>query len=151
MKQKLFILFAMTIALISCNKKEEVENTQQEQTQEQIGSYVGVGVVDGDYRMENLKIDFLKSDSIEGAYQLNLYQAQFAANMPVKLDIIIDGLKYENNTLTGNNIVPYAIMQGVRMPYQRYIVTNLKFTTADNQLKGSLNFGLYEVTYEGKK
>jgi hypothetical protein len=75
----------------------------------------------------------------------------FSAKMPVKIDMEIPNVEYQNEdgkiTLSGNNIVPFAM--GGEFP--KYTVTNLSGTVNNGTLSVSMNCGESPTTFVGSK
>jgi hypothetical protein len=100
------------------------------------------------YTQEEVKIDY---EIIDGKLNFVMYKVKFAENMPLKLDMVVEGVDclgaIGNYVLTGNGIVPYA-MGG---KFEKYTITELVGAITNNTMNLSFMCGEYPVTYEGRK
>jgi hypothetical protein len=81
-----------------------------------------------------------------------MYKVKFASGMPIKLDMVVEGVDYESYntdcyTISGDGIVPYA-MGG---PFEKFTITNLIGAITNKTFSMSFMCGEYPVTYEGTK
>ena len=81
-----------------------------------------------------------------------MYKVKFANGMPIKLDMVVEGVYYTEATdgtltLSGDGIVPYA-MGG---PFEKYTITNLKGEITDTVMSLDFMCGEYPVTYDGAR
>ena len=114
--------------------------------------YVGTLTVDQNdgttYTQEDVNIDY---EIIDGKLNFVMYKVKFAENMPLKLDMVVEGIDclgaIGNYVLTGNGIVPYA-MGG---KFEKYTITELVGTITNSTMNLSFMCGEYPVTYEGRK
>lgn len=100
------------------------------------------------YTQEDVEVDYeIKGDKLNFV----MYKVKFANGMPIKLDMVVEGVNYtEVNgtyTITGDDIVPYA-MGG---PFEKYTITNLTGIITDTEFTLDFMCGEYPVTYEGAK
>ena len=100
------------------------------------------------YTQEDVEVDYeIKGDKLNFV----MYKVKFANGMPIKLDMVVEGVNYtEVNgtyTITGDGIVPYA-MGG---PFDKYTITNLTGIITDTEFTLDFMCGEYPVTYEGVK
>lgn len=100
------------------------------------------------YTQEGVEVDYeIKGDKLNFV----MYKVKFANGMPIKLDMVVEGINYtEVNgtyTITGDGIVPYA-MGG---PFEKYTITNLTGVITDTEFTLDFMCGEYPVTYEGAK
>lgn len=114
--------------------------------------YVGTLTVDQNdgtfYTQEDVKIDY---EIIDGKLNFVMYKVKFAPGMPLKLDMVVEGVDcigaLGTYTLAGNGIVPYA-MGG---PFEKFTITELVGLITNHTMSLSFNCGEYPVTYEGTK
>ena len=100
------------------------------------------------YMQSDVKVDYeIKGDRLNFV----MYKVKFANGMPMKLDMVVEGVTYENNddtyTLSGDGIVPYA-MGG---PFEKFTITKLEGKVTDTSMSLSFMCGEYPVTYTGYK
>ena len=141
------IFFAMLFA--SCENGEN--NTLPPKPVEK-ECYVGTLTVDQNdgtfYTQEDVKIDY---EIIDGKLNFVMYKVKFAQAMPLKLDMVVEGVDcmgaVGNYVLAGNGIIPYA-MGG---PFEKFIITNLVGLITHDTMTLSFKCGEYPVTFEGKK
>lgn len=100
------------------------------------------------YTQEDVEVDYeIKGDILNFV----MYKVKFANGMPIKLDMVVEGVNYtEVNgtyTITGDGIVPYA-MGG---PFEKYTITNLTGIITDTEFTLDFMCGEYPVTYDGAK
>ena len=100
------------------------------------------------YTQEDVEVDYeIKGDKLNFV----MYKVKFANGMPIKLDMVVEGVNYTevNGTyiITGDGIVPYA-MGG---PFEKYTITNLTGVITDTEFTLDFMCGEYPVTYEGVK
>lgn len=100
------------------------------------------------YTQEGVEVDYeIKGDKLNFV----MYKVKFANGMPIKLDMVVEGVNYtEVNgtyTITGDDIVPYA-MGG---PFEKYTITNLTGVITDTEFTLDFMCGEYPVTYDGAK
>lgn len=100
------------------------------------------------YTQEDVEVDYeIKGDKLNFV----MYKVKFANGMPIKLDMVVEGVNYTevNGTYTimGDGIVPYA-MGG---PFEKYTITNLTGVITDTEFTLDFMCGEYPVTYEGAK
>lgn len=155
MKAIKFLLSALCAVtlLASCEEQETPTPTPDEPAADTAGKFLGtmnVDQTDGTFfTQESLEVEFEVVDATTLTIKMN--QAQFAAAMPLKLDMTIEGVSYtlsgERYTLTGDNIVPIA-MNG---PFPQYTITALTGTIDTESMTLSFNCGKYPVEYHGTK
>lgn len=154
MKAIKFLLSALCAVtlLASCEEQQETPTpTPNDPTADSSGTFSGtmnVDQTDGTFfTQEDLAVEFEVVDATTMTIKMN--QAQFAAAMPLKLDMTIEGVSYtlsgEKYTLTGDNIVPIA-MNG---PFPQYTITALSGTIDDKSMTLAFNCGKYPVEYHG--
>ena len=100
------------------------------------------------YTQKDVEVDYEIKD---GKLNFVMYKVKFASGMPVKLDMVVEGVSYEETadgyTISGDKIVPYA-MGG---PFEQFTITNLVGSVNDNKMTLSFMCGAYPVEYEGTK
>ena len=114
--------------------------------------YVGTLKVDQNdgtfYTQEDVEVDY---QIIDGKLNFVMYKVKFAENMPLKLDMVVEGVDclgaIGNYVLTGNGIVPYA-MGGA---FEKYTITELVGAITNKTMSLSFKCGDYPVTYQGRK
>ena len=116
--------------------------------------YMGTMTVDQNdgtmYTQDDVEVDYELQD--DGKLNFVMYNVKFATGMPLKLDMVVEGVSYYSKdgdvyTLSGDGIVPYA-MGG---PFEKFTITKLTGTITDNTMSMSFMCGEYPVTYEGTK
>lgn len=151
MKIRKFIpsIMFFTLLFASCeNGEHNTLPTKPEDTE----CYVGTLTVDQNdgttYTQEDVKIDY---EIIDGKLNFVMYKVKFAENMPIKLDMVVEGIDclgvVGNYVLAGNGIVPYA-MGG---KFEKYTITELVGAITNKTMSLSFKCGEYPVTYEGRK
>lgn len=114
--------------------------------------YKGTMVVDQNdgtfYTQNDVEVDCeLKG----GKLNFVMYKVKFANGMPIKLDMVVEGVEYSEKdgvyTLSGDGIVPYA-MGG---PFEKFTITKLTGKVTDTEFTLDFMCGEYPVTYEGAK
>jgi hypothetical protein len=100
------------------------------------------------YTQEDVKVDY---EIIDGKLNFVMYKVKFADGMPLKLDMVVEGVDcmgaVGNYVLAGNDIIPYA-MGG---PFEKFTITNLVGAITNDTMTLSFMCGEYPVTYSGKK
>lgn len=156
MKAIKFLLSALCVVtlLASCEEQQETPSpTPEEPTTDASGTFSGtmhVDQTDGTcFTQEGLEVEFEVVDATTLNIKMN--QAQFAAAMPLKLDMTIEGVSYilsgEKYMLTGDNIVPIA-MGG---PFAQYTITALTGTIDTDSMTLAFMCGKFPVEYNGTK
>ena len=146
----LYLLLAMcTIMVTSC---ENGNNNDLPNNPVKNKCYKGIMEVDQNdgtfYMQSDVEVDYeIKGDRLNFV----MYKVKFADGMPSKLDMVVEGVTYENNddtyTLSGDGIVPYA-MGG---PFEKFTITKLEGKVTDTSMSLSFMCGEYPVTYTGYK
>ena len=151
MKIAKLILSIMFSALLFASCENGEHNTLPTQPEE-AECYIGTLTVDQNdgtfYTQEDVKIDY---EIIDGKLNFVMYKVKFASGMPLKLDMVVEGVDclgaVGTYVLAGNGIVPYA-MGG---KFEKYTITNLVGTINNSTMSLSFKCGEYPVTYEGRK
>lgn len=144
----LSIMFS-TLLFASC---ENGEHNTLPTKPEEAECYIGTLTVDQNdgttYTQEDVKIDY---EIIDGKLNFVMYKVKFSENMPIKLDMVVEGIDclgvVGNYVLAGNGIVPYA-MGG---KFEKYTITELVGAITNSTMSLSFTCGEYPVTYEGRK
>lgn len=146
----LYLLFAMcTLGVASCEngnsndlppKPVEKQCYKGRMTVDQNdGSFYTQDAVEVDYEIKDGKLNFV------------MYKVKFASGMPLKLDMVVEGVDYEENdgvyTLSGEGLVPYA-MGG---PFEKFTITELTGEISDTTMTMSFICGEYPVEYQGTR
>ncbi len=146
------LLFSALCAVMLTTACENGNNNDLPNNPDESKCYKGTMIVDQNdgtvYTQEGVEVDYeIKGDKLNFV----MYKVKFANGMPIKLDMVIEGVNYtEVNgtyTITGNGIVPYA-MGG---PFEKYTITNLTGIITDTEFTLDFMCGEYPVTYEGAK
>ena len=97
--------------------------------------YVGEVVVPkstDDYVCEDVSVDLLKSDTIQGKYKMYLNQVSFDAQMP-RMDIVLDGISAdEDGKLWCDSLIPIGVNffnTGFDLPVPAYEVYHMEGET----------------------
>ncbi len=106
-------------------------------------TYVGTLQQDG-YSQHKVSIRLAKT--AQGDVQMTLFHVKFARMMPVRLDVVIPGLKLAGGRLTGDNSVPLA--KGKR--YEKYTIRQLAGTADANKLEYTCIMGSKKISFKGK-
>ena len=151
MKIAKLILSIMFSALLFASCENGEHNTLPTKPEE-AECYIGTLTVDQNdgttYTQEDVKIDY---EIIDGKLNFVMYKVKFSENMPIKLDMVVEGIDclgvVGNYVLAGNGIVPYA-MGG---KFEKYTITELIGAITHGTMSLSFTCGDYPVTYEGRK
>ena len=146
------LLFSALCALTLITACENGDNNDLPNNPEETKCYKGTMVVDQNdgtfYTQEDVEVDYEIKD---GKLNFVMYKVKFANGMPIKLDMVVEGVDYtESNdtyTLSGDGIVPYA-MGG---PFEKFTITKLEGEITDTAFTLDFRCGEYPVTYEGAK
>lgn len=150
MKRLISSILALVMLSVAC---ENGHNNDLPNKPEEEGCYKGLLTVDQNdgtlYKQSDVEVDYELKDS-----KLNfvMYKVKFANGMPIKLDMVVEGVDYTEATdgtltLSGDGIVPYA-MGG---PFEKYTITNLKGEITDTVMSLDFMCGEYPVTYDGAR
>lgn len=145
-------MFSALCALTLITACENGDNNDLPNNPEETKCYKGTMVVDQNdgtfYTQEDVEVDYEIKD---GKLNFVMYKVKFASGMPIKLDMVVEGVDYtESNdtyTLSGDGIVPYA-MGG---PFEKFTITKLEGEITDTAFTLDFMCGEYPVTYEGAK
>ena len=148
-KLRLLLLALMSLTLVAC---ENGENNALPSKPDNTECYTGTLTVDQNdgtvYTQENVKIDY---EILDSKLNFVMYKVKFADNMPIKLDMVVEGVDcigaVGHYILAGDNIIPYA-MGG---PFEKYTITNLAGLITNEAMTLSFTCGDYPVTFSGTK
>lgn len=150
MKRLILSLLALVMLSIAC---ENGHNNDLPNKPEEEACYKGLLTVDQNdgtlYKQSDVEVDYeLKG----GKLNFVMYKVKFANGMPIKLDMVVEGVDYIEATdgtltLSGDSIVPYA-MGG---PFEKYTITALTGEITDKTMSLDFMCGEYPVTYEGAR
>ena len=150
MKTLRFLLLSLlSLAFVAC---ENGENNALPSKPEKGECYTGTMTVDQNdgtfYTQEEVEVDY---EILDGKLNFVMYKVKFASGMPIKLDMVVEGVDYTESdgvyTLSGDNLIPYA-MGG---PFEQFTITSLEGEVSANAMSLSFICGEYPVTYEGTK
>ena len=150
MKTLRFLLLSLlSLAFVAC---ENGENNALPPKPVDGEYYTGTLTVDQNdgtvYTQENVQIDY---EILDGKLNFVMYKVKFADNMPIKLDMVVEGVDcigaVGHYILAGDNIIPYA-MGG---PFEKYTITNLAGLITNETMTLSFTCGDYHVTFSGTK
>lgn len=146
---KSLLSFVLCATMFVACENGDNNNLPNKPTEE--SCYIGTMHVDQNdgtmYTQEEVEVDFETHDN----EKLNfvMYKVKFATAMPIKLDMVVEGVDYtESNgvyTLSGDGIIPYA-MGG---PFEKFTITKLEGTISNSEMTLSFMCGEYPVTYSG--
>ena len=146
------LLFSALCAVMLTTACENGNNNNLPNNPDESKCYKGSMTVDQNdgtvYTQEAVEVDYeIKGDKLNFV----MYTVKFANGMPIKLDMVVEGVNYtEVNgtyTITGDGIVPYA-MGG---PFEKYTIANLTGIITDTSFTLDFMCGEYPVTYDGAK
>ena len=145
----LFTLAIMSLAVVAC---ENGDNNALPPKPVDGECYTGTMTVDQNdgtfYTQDNVEVDY---EILDGKLNFVMYKVKFADNMPIKLDMVVEGVDcigaVGHYILAGDNIIPYA-MGG---PFEKYTITNLAGLITNETMTLSFTCGDYPVTFSGTK
>ena len=150
MKTLRFLLLSLvSLAFVAC---ENGENNALPPKPAEGECYTGTMTVDQNdgtmYTQEEVQVDY---EILDGKLNFVMYKVKFAEGMPIKLDMVVEGVDYTESdgvyTLSGDNLIPYA-MGG---PFEQFTITSLEGEVSANAMSLSFICGEYPVTYSGTK
>ena len=145
----LFSLAIMSLAVVAC---ENGDNNALPPKPVDGECYTGTMTVDQNdgtfYTQDNVEVDY---EILDGKLNFVMYKVKFANGMPIKLDMVVEGVDCigaaGHYVLIGDNIIPYA-MGG---PFEQFTITKLTGLITDDTMTMSFLCGEYPVTYSGTK
>lgn len=146
---RFFLLALLSLAFVAC---ENGENNTLPSNPVEGECYTGTMTVDQNdgttYTQKEVEVDY---EILDGKLNFVMYKVKFAEGMPIKLDMVVEGVdcsgEVGNYILAGNNIIPYA-MGG---PFEKFTITNLSGLITNDTITLSFMCGEYPVTYSGTK
>lgn len=150
MKHLIFSLLAIVMLSVAC---ENGDNNNLPTKPDTKSCYTGLLVVDQNdgtvFEKSSVEVDYELKD---GLLNFVMYKVKFAEAMPIKLDMVVEGVDYTEAldgtlTLSGDGLVPYA-MGG---PFEKYTITKLTGEITDKTMSLSFMCGEYPVTYTGER
>lgn len=150
MKTLRFLLLSLvSLAFVAC---ENGHNNALPPKPEKGECYTGTMTVDQNdgtfYTQSEVQVDY---EILNGKLNFVMYKVKFAEGMPIKLDMVVEGVDCVgaagHYVLAGNNIIPYA-MGGL---FEKFTITNLSGLITDDTMTLSFMCGEYPVTYSGTK
>ncbi len=145
---KIILGATMLIGLGACEKYEI-----DKESQEGFKGDLIVSNPDGTtFTNKDTRILISKSLSDVGKYDIFIKKVKFAEKMPVRIDMTIPSVSIENNIISGQNIIPWA-MGG---PYEKWTITEIsgRVTLDDDGKYKTLSIDMIcdnkPVTYRGE-
>ena len=146
---RLLLLSLTSLLFVAC---ENGENNALPPKPDNRECYTGTMTVDQNdgtfYTQRDVQVDY---EILDGKLNFVMYKVKFANAMPIKLDMVVEGVDcigaVGHYVLAGNNIIPYA-MGG---PFEQFTITNLVGAITDDTMTLSFMCGEYPVTYSGTK
>lgn len=146
---RFFLLALLSLTFVAC---ENGENNALPPKPEQGECYTGTMTVNQNdstfYTQEDVEVDY---EILDGKLNFVMYKVKFANGMPIKLDMVVEGVDcigaVGHYVLTGDNIIPYA-MGG---PFEQFTITQLTGLITNDTMTLSFMCGEYPVTYSGTK
>ena len=145
------LLTIVSIALLSLSC-ENGDNNDLPNNPVDSKCYKGTMIVDQNdgtfYTQSDVEVDY---ETRNGKLNFVMYKVKFANGMPLKLDMVVEGVDYVEidgiYTLSGDNIVPYA-MGG---PFEKFTITQLEGTISEGEITLEFMCGEHFVEYSGTK
>lgn len=149
MKQ-IFFLALSAILLMSCENGDNNNLPNKPTAKSCYTGTMNVDQKDGTmYTQEDVEVDYEIHD--DATLNFVMYDVKFAKGMPLKLDMVVEGVSYTEAdgvyTLSGDGIIPYA-MGG---PFEKFTITQLEGSISDGAMTLSFMCGEYPVTYSGTR
>lgn len=146
---RFFLLALLNLTFVAC---ENGENNALPPKPEEGECYIGTMTVDQNdgtfYTQKDVEVDY---EILDGKLNFVMYKVKFANGMPIKLDMVVEGVDcigaVGHYVLTGDNIIPYA-MGG---PFEQFTITQLTGLITNDAMTLSFICGEYPVTYNGTK
>lgn len=133
----LSIVFVATLLLASCEKK----NTGNEPVDTDV------------FTLEDIRVEFAVDADDRTVGTIKMIEVKFAEAMPLTLDMTIAGVTVaetaEGYTISGDDIVPTAMMGPNETPFAQYTITDLEGTATEEGLTLSMKCGPSPVSYTG--
>lgn len=144
------LALSLLLAGTACDKNKPEEPPIMDQENRTYTGTVKVDQNDGTF-YEDLQVAIdVNFQPLTQTLTLLFHQVKFAQNMPVRLDMTVEGVKYvqegETLKLSGNGLVPQA-MGG---PFPAFTITDLEGTLTLSSLDFSMRCGQYPTFFLGK-
>ena len=146
---RFFLLALLSLTFVAC---ENGDNNALPNKPVDSECYTGTMTVDQNdgttYTQDEVQVDY---EILDGKLNFVMYKVKFAEGMPIKLDMVVEGVDcigaVGHYILTGDNIIPYA-MGG---PFEQFTITKLAGAITNDTMTLSFMCGEYPVTYSGTK
>lgn len=146
---RFFLLALLSLTFVAC---ENGDNNALPNKPVDSECYTGTMTVDQNdgtfYTQKDVEVDY---EILDGKLNFVMYKVKFANGMPIKLDMVVEGVDcigaVGHYVLTGDNIIPYA-MGG---PFEQFTITKLTGLITNDTMTLSFICGEYPVTYSGTK
>ena len=147
---RFLILSLVSLAFVAC---ENGDNNALPNKPVESECYTGTMTVDQNdgttYTQEEVEVDY---EILDGKLNFVMYKVKFADGMPIKLDMVVEGVDYETYdtgcyTISCDSIVPYAMGS----PFEKFTITNLTGEITNDTMTLKFMCGEYPVTYDGTK
>lgn len=146
------LLMSIAMVFVACDKDDESNDDNSRSLIGEKCVWVGTMSVTQDdnsvFTQTDVRVDVVYIDN--DYLRMVMNQVKFSENMPIKLDMTIDSVKYILNDgyleFNGNGIVP----QAAGGYFQQYTITNLTGNTNDSKPTFSMMCGKYPLSFEGE-
>ena len=149
MNRLIAIMALGTSLMAGCTKPEPEQELAQEAGYQGKLSVIEIG--DALFEMENVRADYV----LEGeTLNVSLYDVSFSSKMPYPLSVVIlPDVPYTKTgnrlTLSGTDIIPLMEVHGEKVPYDRYICTDLTGEITTDKMVLSMKLGGFQTDYTG--
>lgn len=149
--RRINVILSAICALLALASCENGHNNNLPNNPEEQSCYRGTMIVDQNdgtnYTQTDVEVDYeIMGDKLNFV----MYKVKFATGMPLKLDMVVEGVDYvqtaEGYALSGEDIIPYA-MGG---PFEKFIITKLTGTVTAETMTLSFMCGDHAVEYSGE-
>lgn len=151
--KKLSTIFGLLLSIIVTTSCTNGHNNDLPKNPDDNSCYSGTMNVDQNdgtfYTQDAVEVDYeIKGDKLNFV----MYKVKFASGMPIKLDMVVEGVDYETYdtdcyTISCDSIVPYAMGS----PFEKFTITNLTGEITNDTMTLNFMCGEYPVTYDGTK
>lgn len=146
---KYLTIIALAAFAISCENGDNNELPNNPVEKECYRGTMKVDQNDGTYYTQSgVEVDF---EILNDKLNFVMYKVKFAAGMPLKLDMVVEGVDYiavdGHYTLSGDGIVPYA-MGG---PFEKFTITELEGAISSEEMTLRFMCGEHFVEYNATK
>lgn len=146
-----FLMITLIAFIMACNKDKVIEEPKPIIED---GAYFGLMIVN-----ENTPAEFKDSVKItveiidNETLTMELSEVRFAERMPA-MNITVKGIDIvevrNDYLLSGDKIIPFAMIAGKLEPFENFIITDMTGTLTALTLEFSMKCGDYPVKYSGK-